>query len=263
MVEVCDELFLVQQTIILVAMETEPVKNYFQSENVIEHYARAATQVGLWRSEEKIFTRLFKKDDSLLELGAGVGRIAIGLHELGYRNVLATDYARPMVRRARDLCKVLEYSIPFHVADARSLVFEDSLFEGAIFGFNGLMQIPRAGDREAAMAEIFRVLRPGAWFAFTTHDRERSPHQEFWQAERDRWAQGQQDSDYERFGDRAEPAEGGIHFMHVPSVAEVETLIDGAGFRLEATIMRSELAQEPPEVEAFSDDCRFWVVQRP
>lgn len=244
-------------------MDGKEVKAYFEDAGIVEHYARAAARLGLWRSEEKVFTRLFGREDSLLELGTGAGRIAIGLHELGYRNLLATDYARPMVQRARDLCKVLEYPIPFHVADARELQFEDGVFDGAIFGFNGLMQIPTAEERGQALREIFRVLRPGAWFAFTTHDRERSAHRDFWEAEHVRWAQGQQAVDLERFGDRAEPAAGGVHFMHVPTVAEMQAFLMDSSFRIEATAMRSELGAEPEEVEAFSDDCRFWVVRKP
>jgi len=243
-------------------MDSEAVKSYFESGEVVEHYARAAARIGLWRSEEKIFTRLFCPEDSLLELGAGVGRIAIGLYELGYRNILATDYARAMVRRARDLCKVLEYPIPFHQADARALSFEDGVFDGAIFGFNGLMQIPVAEDRLAALREIRRVLRSGAWFAFTTHDRDQSIHQDFWQQEQLRWAEGRQDPRHAQFGDRAESAGEGIHFMHVPTQSEVQALLETADFRVEATVMRSELGSEEAEVESFSDDCRFWVVQK-
>lgn len=226
------------------------------------HYAEAAANLGLWQSEEKIFMRLFKPEDSILELGCGAGRIAIGLHELGYRNILATDYSRPMIERLRHLSKLLEYAIPSQVADACALKFENGVFDGAIFGFNGLMQIPEAGQRLQALREIHRVLRPGAWFSFTTHDRERSPHQDFWQAEERRWAEGRQNPELEVFGDRAEMTSEGLHFMHVPTVAEVEALLDEVGFRLEATVMRSELGEEPPEVQAFSDDCRFWVVQR-
>ena len=81
-------------------------------------------------------------------------------------------------------------------------------------------------------------------------------------AEKKLWDEGQQSPKLERFGDRAEA--GGRHaFMHVPSVAEIEEVLQRVGFRLEVSVMRSELVQEPPEVEVFSDDCRFWVVQKP
>ena len=73
-------------------MEAEEVRAYFDSENVVNHYSQAAINIGLWASEEIILTHLFKLKDSLLELGCGAGRVAIGLYELGYFNVLATDY---------------------------------------------------------------------------------------------------------------------------------------------------------------------------
>jgi len=244
-------------------MDLETVKAYFESDDVVEHYAQAAARLGLWVSEEKIFTRLFQPEDSILELGSGVGRIAIGLHELGYCNVLATDYSRAMIQRTRALAKLLEYAIPTQVADACALKFEDEVFDGAIFGFNGLMQIPSEEQRMQALREIHRVLRPGAWFTFTTHDRDRSAHQHFWEAERRRWAEGAQSPDLEMLGDRAEPTKDGLHFMHVPTVEEMEVRLQQAGFRMEATVMRSELCGEPPEVKEFSDDCRFWVVQKP
>lgn len=241
----------------------EAVHAYFDSDAVVDYYASAAGRVGLWESEEKIFRRLFQPEDTLLELGCGAGRIAFGLHELGYRNLLAVDFARGMVRRARHMAEVLEYSIPFRVGDATCLEFEDAVFEGAIFGFNGLMQIPEAGQRLQALREIFRVLRPGAWFVFTTHDRERSPDAVFWATEQQRWEKGEQAPGLHEFGDRLEMEAAGVHFMHVPTVAEMEATLREVGFCIEAHLMRSELANESAQVREFSDDCRFWVVQRP
>lgn len=243
--------------------EAKAVQAYFDSEAVVAHYAEATRRVGLWESEEKIFTRLFKPESTLLELGCGAGRIAIGMHELGYRNILAMDYARAMVRRARHMAEVLEYSIPFRVGDATRLEFEDEVYDGAIFGFNGLMQIPEAGRREAALKEIYRVLRPEAWFVFTTHDREAGRKEAFWEAEAARWAKGEQSMGVHEYGDRLEEREDGVHFMHVPTVTEMEAVLHRVGFRIEAHLMRSELANESAAVREFSDDCRFWVVQRP
>jgi ubiquinone/menaquinone biosynthesis C-methylase UbiE len=244
-------------------MDAKNVKAYFDSEGVVDHYAQAAAELGLWAAEEKIFTRLFAPADSLLELGCGAGRIAIGLYELGYHNLLATDYSREMVNRARDLAKRLEYTIHSQVCDATALDFEDAVFDGAIFGFNGLMQIPQAAQRAQALSEIYRVLRPGAWLVFTTHDRERSEHRDFWEAEKLRWEYGTEKPELDDFGDRTESTDHGAHFMHVPSVAEVQTLLVKVGFRIEVSVMRSELGKESAAVEVFADDCRFWVVQKP
>ena len=244
-------------------MDQEPVKKYFESESAVTEYSNAASNLGLWRSEEKIFTRVFESGASLLELGCGAGRIAFGLHELGYKNFLATDYSKAMIKEARRLAKLLEYSVPFRVADATDLEFEDNVFDGAIFGFNGLMQIPKKERREQALREVFRVIRPGAWFVFTTHDRDRSLYQTFWQEEQQRWESGQQSEALDDFGDRCETLKTGMHFMHVPTVAEMKAVLDGVGFHVEASVMRSEIAAEPQEVLEFADECRFWVVQKP
>lgn len=244
-------------------MDRDVVKKYFDSAFTVADYSKAARQLGLWLSEEKIFTRVFEPEDSLLELGCGAGRIAFGLHELGYTNILATDYSEEMIKRARHLAKLLEYSVPFRVADAMDLEFEDNVFDGAIFSFNGLMQIPKKEHRETALREIFRVIRPGAWFVFTAHDREQSEHHDYWSEEEQRWRMGQQAKELDDFGDRFQDTAFGIYYIHVPTVPEVETVLKRVGFRIEATVMRSEIATEPQEVTDFSDECRFWVVQKP
>ena len=244
-------------------MDVKNVKAYFDSDGVVDDYAKASVELGLWASEEKIFTRLFAPDDSLLELGCGAGRIAFGLYELSYRNLLATDYARAMVGKTRDLAKRLDYTIHCRLADATRLDFEDEIFDGAIFGFNGLMQIPKSVQRERALNEVFRVLRPGAWFVFTTHDRDCSTCRDFWEAETLRWECGTEKPELEDFGDRTEPTDHGLHFMHVPTASEMQLLLNKVGFHIEVSVMRSELGKESAEVESFSDDCRFWIVKKP
>jgi ubiquinone/menaquinone biosynthesis C-methylase UbiE len=244
-------------------MDSEVVKKYFESASVLEQYAEAAKNVGLWRSEEKIFTRVFERKASILELGCGAGRIAFGLHELGYKNILATDFSKSMIQHARHLAKLLEYSVPFRVVDATELEFEDNVFDGAIFGFNGLMQIPKKERREQALREIMRVIRPEGWFVFTTHDRDRSQYQDFWLQEEQRWRAGQQPEELDDFGDRFQVTESGTHFIHIPKAQEIEAVLNQVGFRIEATVMLSEIATETQEVTDFIDECRFWVVQKP
>ena len=244
-------------------MNSETVKKFFESESVLEQYAEAAKNIGLWQSEEKIFTRVFERENSILELGCGAGRIAFGLHELGYKNILATDFSKGMIQSARHLAKLLEYSVPFRVANATKLEFEDNVFDGAIFGFNGIMQIPKKEQRERAFKEIMRVIRPGAWFVFTTHDRDHSEHVDFWLKEKQRWKVGQQSDDLDDFGDRFQVTSSGLHFIHIPTREDVEAALNRVGFRIEATVMRSEITAETKEVTDFSDECRFWVVQKP
>ncbi|MGF1530719.1 MAG: class I SAM-dependent methyltransferase [Puniceicoccaceae bacterium] len=238
-------------------------ERYFSEERTVEDYARAVAEVGLWVSEERIFTRLFKKEDTLLELGCGAGRISIGLWELGYRDLFATDVSRPMVDRARALAQLLEYEIKVGVQDATALNFGPGTFDGVIFGFNGLMMVGGLKKRMAVLREVFRVLRAGGYFVFTGHDREQSPYGDFWEEEAARWERGGQDPRTEVFGDRIADTCEGPCYIHVPTKDEVLGWLSETAWQVEATFLRSEMLQEPPGVEAFSDDTRFWVLRKP
>jgi SAM-dependent methyltransferase len=244
-------------------MKKTEVRKFYNQNDVVDHYSQATSDVGLWLSEEKIFQRIFRTEDRILELGCGAGRIAIGLYELGYTRIFATDYARKMVARARAAAQILDYQIDFGVQDATSLDFADETFDGAIFGFNGLMQIPGREARKTAMREIHRILRPGSWFVFTSHDRNASEHPQFWKAETKRWRAGTQDPDLLDFGDRIGGTPWGDLYIHVPEPNLIRADLKEAGFRIEVDVLRSKIADEPPGVREFSDECRFWVVQRP
>lgn len=243
-------------------MDSQTVLKYFNSDSVVDYYEAAARKVGLWESEEKIFQKLYKRSDSILELGCGVGRISIGLHELGYANLLATDFAKNMVLKARHLSKLLGYSIPYRVCDALDLEFEDAIFEGAIFGFNGLMQIPKAVNRLQATREIYRVLKPDGLFVFTSHLRSFSKHKNFWKAEEKRWADAEQKSDLDDFGDRIETGDLGAMFIHVPEAEEIEAMVTSVGFSVELSVPRSIIANERAAVREFSDECVFWILRK-
>ncbi len=244
-------------------MEIAEAQTYFRQTTVVDHYSRAVARVGLWNSEEKIFQRLFQPEQSLLELGCGAGRIAIGLWELNYRHVLGTDYCPEMVAEARRINQVLEYGVPFQQADATHLPFDDEQFDGAIFGFNGLMQIPGRSNRQRAMFEIARVIKPGSWFVFTGHDRNRHGRKSFWKEEHKLWVKGRQNPMIEEFGDLYyEADEGYWMYIHAADSAEVQADLEQAGFRVDVSALRSEICMEPAEVREFSDDTRFWIAQK-
>jgi len=244
-------------------MKKAAVRSYYSQGDVIDHYARATAEIGLWLSEEKIFRKVFSPNDSILELGCGTGRIAVGLYEIGYEKVFATDYSRKMVARAKSIVDLLGYPINFGVQDATKLDFADQVFDGAIFGFNGLMQIPGEAARQTALTEIHRVLRPGSWFVFTAHDRTASEHPGYWKAETKRWRVGKQDPELLDFGDRIGGTPWGDLYIHVPDPNAIRAELKKAGFRVEVDVLRSKIAEEPPPVRRFSDECRFWIAQKP
>ena len=136
-------------------------------------------------------------------------------------------------------------------------------FAGALFLFNGLMQLPGRENRRQALRAIRAVCRPGARFLFTTHDREDEPRdQPYWAAEADRWARGEQDPRLVEFGDRYFRNDHGGHtFMHLPLQTEVREELAATGWILRFDAMRRALAPESRAVREFSDECRFWVAE--
>ncbi|NDV63520.1 methyltransferase domain-containing protein [Puniceicoccales bacterium CK1056] len=244
-------------------VESSWVKSYYEDPEVVDHYRRATANIGLWQSEEVLFRRVFDQKDRILELGTGTGRIAIGLAELGFEHLLGIEISKGMVKEARRISTVLELSVAFQQGDATHLKFEDELFDGAIFGFNGLMQIPGREARQKALAEIFRVIRPGGAFVFTTHDRHNPRFKKFWRQEQDRWNKGKQKPELLEFGDRWEETELGKLYIHVPTPEEVRKALQEAGWKCEWDSLRSSIAKEPIGTREFSDECRFWVARKP
>lgn len=243
-------------------MEHSRVKDFFQKEKVVGHYSEAVSRVGLWESEKIVFGKVFSTEHSLLEVGCGAGRISIGLWNLNYRNLTGIDYSADMIRNARRINKSLNCGIHFKKGNALDLRFDDNCFEGVIFGFNGMMQIPGHENRKQVMKEVCRVLKKDHYFVFTTHDRGLSKHRKFWDKERLLWRKGQQNPVIDDFGDRYEDTPHGKMFMHVPDTQEIRTDLKDAGFSVEADSLRSTIANEREVVRNFSDECRFWVAKK-
>ncbi len=249
------------------------VRADFNDPTAVLHYARAAHFLGLWASERILIQRLFPQTDArLLEAGCGAGRVALGLWQLGYRDLTAFDLAEELLDQARSLARERgAEAIRFFPADATRL--RDSragreanpagaAFDGVLFMFNGLMQIPGRAERRAALRELRHACRPGAPLLFTTHDRDATPAEgALWRAEAGRWERGEQDPRLVEFGDRYFMDETGSTFMHLPDRAEILADLEATGWEHAFDAMRREIAAESEAVRDFSDECRFWAAQ--
>ncbi len=244
------------------------VRDDFNAINAVLHYTRAAHFLGLWESERRLLGRFLPdKAARLLEAGCGAGRVAVGLWHLGYRHLTAFDFAAEMIDQARNLAAEQGIKdLTFLQADATRLdecpAISDLPFDGALFMFNGMMQIPGRENRRTAMRQLHRVCRPGAPFIFTAHDREDPLEKKAWADEAARWARGGQNPRLVEFGDRYFAHEQGQTFMHLPDRKEVLEDLVATGWRLEHTALRDELASERLAVREFSDNCRFWVARK-
>ena len=237
----------------------------------VVHYTRAAHELGLWQSERTLIERFFPdRTAPLLEAGCGAGRVTLGLWELGYRHLTAFDFAEELVDQARSLAAERHAdAITFLHADATRLPpafghsIDDKQFRGALFMFNGLMQIPGREHRRSALRELRRVCAPGAPLLFTSHDRDASPTERaLWRLETLRWVRGEQDPRLVEFGDRYFEDEAGRTFMHLPDRKEILEDLAATGWTHLFDAMRTEVARESRAVRDFSDECRFWAARR-
>lgn len=207
----------------------------------------------------------------VVEAGCGAGRVTLGLWDLGFREIVAFDFAEELVDQARALATERDArGIQFFNADATRLsgspvaaLAWPEPFDGALFVFNGLMQIPGRENRRAALREIASLCRHGAPFLFTTHDRNANAREiALWAEETTRWANGTQDPRLVDFGDRYFEDETGRTFMHLPDRAEILDDLSATGWKHEFDAMRTDVARESRAVRDFSDECRFWVARK-
>lgn len=275
---------------------SDTVRSDFNDPVAVVHYARAAHFLGLWQSERRLIERFFPdRDAQILEAGCGAGRVTIGLWDLGFRHITAFDFAEELLDQARSLAKERGADgIHFFHADATKL--DEALtnpgsaaipgatigvaggtpalpasssaplpprFHGALFMFNGLMQIPGRANRRAALQQLARVCRHGAPFLFTTHDRNVSARErQAWREEAERWAAGTQDPRLVEFGDRYFEDPTGRTFMHLPDREEILADLAATGWERQFDMLRRDIAMESRAVVDFSDECRFWVARR-
>jgi len=275
-------------------ISAETVRADFNDPVAVLHYTRAAHFLGLWKSETILIERFFTdKNAALLEAGCGSGRVTLGLWHEGYRNLTAFDFAEELVDQAKNLAAERSATaINFFHADATCLrksarqvchlindittvsagetakpvchlIDDKPVFDGALFMFNGLMQIPGRENRRAALRELHAVCRPGAPLLFTTHDRDSTPtEQVLWRLEAARWAEGKQDPRQLEFGDRYFEDENGRTFMHLPNRGEILDDLAATGWQPAFDALRREITRESRAVLDFSDECRFWAAYR-
>lgn len=260
-------------------ISSETVRGDFNDPIAVVHYARAAHFLGLWKSETVLIERFFTdKKARLLEAGCGAGRVSVAMWDMGYRDLTAFDFAEELLDQAR--CLATERGatgVKFFHADAtrlgerddkRSSSSEDNGltqggFEGALFMFNGLMQIPGRANRRRALQGLASLCRQGAPFLFTTHDRNSSrTEQALWKLETVRWEQGRQDARLVEFGDRYFEDDAGRVFMHLPDRQEILEDLQATGWTHHYDELRKRLCKESKAVEDFSDECRFWCALR-
>jgi ubiquinone/menaquinone biosynthesis C-methylase UbiE len=120
----------------------------------------------LFPAERVIAELVLTPDTDMVDLGVGGGRTT---KQLAARcgSYIGLDYATAMVEEARRTCAPGTHIIR---ADAtRMHQIADASADFVLFSFNGIDYVPHA-ERMKILHEVRRICRPGARFAFSSHN---------------------------------------------------------------------------------------------
>jgi SAM-dependent methyltransferase len=137
----------------------------YKDRSVVGYYAKLE---GLFPPEEAIF-QLVSSDlgeVDMLDIGVGAGRTTLQLAGR-CRSYVGLDYSATMVEQARTASGGKHSILHADARDMKEVASESADF--VLFSFNGIDYVSHA-DRLKILREIRRICRPGAWFAFSTHN---------------------------------------------------------------------------------------------
>ncbi len=100
-----------------------------------------------------------------LDIGAGEGRNAIWLAEMGWR-VTAVDFSPVAIGRARDLAAARGVSVEWVVADIRDYQPDAGVFDAVLVAYLHVV----AAERAAVLARAVAALAPGGCILVVGHD---------------------------------------------------------------------------------------------
>ena len=105
------------------------------------------------------------KDKAIVDIGVGGGRTVNPLLEIS-SNYIGLDYVKEMIAS----CRSQYPGVKFEQADARDLsLFDDASIDLVIFSMNGISMVDH-DSRIKILQEVYRILRPGGSFLFSTYN---------------------------------------------------------------------------------------------
>jgi len=123
--------------------------------------------IGLFPSEQELITKFFPLPPAkILDIGFGYGRELVPLDEMGY-DIDAIEIIPEAIAHVK-----ATYPLRARLQEmsAEHLMFSEAKFDAVLFPFNGIDYLFPESSRDRAIAEMYRVLKPGGIALLTSHN---------------------------------------------------------------------------------------------
>lgn len=146
--------------------DAKPGGELFDTDDAVALYTDRVEDPAFFPQERKAVERYFTASGaSVLDVGCGSGRVSRLLADRGF-DVVGIDVSEPLVEKARSLFPDIE----FRVEDVREASFDAESFDYVVFSHFGLDYILPKAEREKALREMYRLLKPGGLVLFSSHN---------------------------------------------------------------------------------------------
>ncbi len=212
----------------------------YESKETAERYSEFAEK-GLFEYEIAVVKRFFAPGMTVLDIGCGTGRTTGPLCEMGI-DAIGIDFSSAMIAKARQT----HPSVNFMRCDAKDLSpFPNESADGILFSLNGLALLT-PNEKETALKEFFRVLKPGGAFVFCIPPL--NIKEGYFKSKAE--SLGLDISNYYdriRIGDETYDDNGSAVSISIPFECDMMTMLESCGFEIALKESSLSIIKENPE----------------